>query len=89
MEHINQEVEIYLRMFCSNNPNTWRMLLPTTKFTINQRTHSMKKASPFYLMMGYEPKGIPTPSPPPMCPQHKNESRSCNKQEMKPLQHTN
>jgi len=62
-KHINQEVEIYLRMFCSNNPDTWRMLLPTTGFTINQRTHSMQKVSPFYLMMGYEPKGIPTPFP--------------------------
>jgi len=62
-EHVNQEVEIYLRMFCSNNPNTWRMLLPTAEFTINQRTHSTQKASPFYLMMGYEPKVIPTPFP--------------------------
>jgi len=62
-EHVNHEVQIYLRMFCSNNPNTWRMLLPTTKFAINQRTHSMQKVSPFYLMMGYKPKGIPTPFP--------------------------
>jgi len=62
-KHVNQEVEIYLRMFCSNNPDTWRMLLPTTEFTINQRTHSTQKASPFYLMMGYEPKAIPTPFP--------------------------
>jgi len=62
-EHVNQEVEIYLRMFCSNNPDTWRMLLPTAKFAINQRTHSTQKASPFYLMMGYKPKAIPTPFP--------------------------
>jgi len=39
------------------------MLLPTTKFIINQRTHSTQKALPFYLMIGYEPKGIPTPFP--------------------------
>jgi len=88
-ECINQEVEIYLRMFCLNNPNTWRMLLPTAKFTINQITHSTQKASPFYLIMEYKPKAIPTPSPPVMCPQHKNKSRSCNGQETRPLQHTN
>jgi len=52
-----------MRMFCSNNPNIWRMLLPTAEFAINQRTHSMQKASPFYLLMGYEPKVIPTPFP--------------------------
>jgi len=62
-ERVNQEVEIYLRIFCSNNPETWRMLLPTAEFAINQRTHSTQKASPFYLMMGYEPKAIPTPFP--------------------------
>jgi len=62
-EHVNQEVEIYLRMFCLNNPDTWRMLLLTAEFAINQRTHSTQKASPFYLMMGYEPKAIPTPFP--------------------------
>jgi hypothetical protein len=26
----------------------------------NQRTHSTVKHSPFYLMMGYEPLGLPT-----------------------------
>ena len=60
---INQEVEIYLRIFCSNNSDTWRMLLPTAKFAINQRTHSTQKVSPFYPMMGYKPKAIPTPFP--------------------------
>jgi len=62
-EHVNQEVEIYLRIFCSNNPDTWRMLLPTAEFAINQRIHSTQKASPFYLLMVYKPKGIPTPFP--------------------------
>jgi hypothetical protein len=58
-EHVNQEVEIYLRMFCSNQPEAWKKLLPTAKFSHNQRTHSTLKHSPFYLMMGYEPMAIP------------------------------
>ena len=60
-EWVNQEVEIYLRMFCSNNPETWKKLLPTAEFTHNQRTHSVQKNSPFFLMLGCEPKAIPLP----------------------------
>jgi hypothetical protein len=46
-------------MFCSNEPETWKRYLPTTEFTHNQKTHSAVKHSPFYLMMGYEPLGLP------------------------------
>ena len=60
-EQVNQEVEIYLCIFCSNNPKSWKHLLPTTEFTHNQRTHSIQKNLPFYLMMGYEPKLVPLP----------------------------
>jgi hypothetical protein len=62
-ECVNQEVEIYLRMFCSNQPETWKKLLPTAEFSHNQRTHSSVKHSPFYLMMGYEPLAIPAAYP--------------------------
>jgi hypothetical protein len=62
-ECVNQEVEIYLRMFCSNQPETWKKLLPTAEFSHNQRTHSSVKHSPFYLMMGYEPIAIPAAYP--------------------------
>ena len=60
-EQVNQEVEVYLHIFCSNNPKNWKHLLPTTEFAHNQRTHSIQKNSPFYLMMGYEPKSMPLP----------------------------
>ena len=59
-ERVNQEVEVYLWIFCSNNQENWKHLL-TAEFTHNQRTHSVQKTSPFYLMMGYEPKVIPLP----------------------------
>jgi len=29
------------------------------EFSHNQKVHSVTKQSPFYLMMGYEPKNIP------------------------------
>jgi hypothetical protein len=62
-EWVNQELEIYLRMFCSNEPETWKHYLPTAEFTHNQKTHSTVKHSLFYLMMGYEPLSLPTAFP--------------------------
>jgi hypothetical protein len=62
-KQVNQELEIYLRTFCSNEPDTWKRYLPTTEFAHNQKTHSAVKHSPFYLMMGYKPLGLPTTFP--------------------------
>jgi hypothetical protein len=59
-EWVNQELKIYLRTFCSNKPETWKHYLPTAEFAHNQKTHSAVKHSLFYLMMGYEPLGLPT-----------------------------
>ena len=58
-EQVNQELEIYFRIFCSNNPETWRQLNPLMEFSHNQKIHSTTKQTPFYLMMGYKPKDIP------------------------------
>ncbi|MDV2583520.1 hypothetical protein, partial [Alkalibacillus haloalkaliphilus] len=62
-ERVNQEIEIYLRIFCGNNPENWKELLPMAEFTHNNRTHSARNASPFYLMMGYDPKFTILPYP--------------------------
>jgi hypothetical protein len=62
-EWVNQELEIYLRTFCSNKPETWKQYLPTAEFAHNQKTHSAVKHSLFYLMMGYETLGLPTAFP--------------------------
>jgi len=56
---VNQELEIYFRIFCTNNPKTWKSLNPLMEFSHNQRVRLVAKQSPFYLMMGYEPKDIP------------------------------
>ena len=62
-ERMNQEIEVYLRMFCANQPKTWKNFLSTVEFAHNQHMHSSVKHLPFYLMMGYEPKAIPTAYP--------------------------
>jgi len=58
-ERVNQELGIYFRIFCSNNPKTWKPLKSLIEFSHNQKVHSTTKQTPFYLMMGYEPKDIP------------------------------
>ena len=62
-EHVNQESETYFWIFCGNNPKEWPELCPITEYQHNIHTHSARNASPFHLMMGYEPKDIPTPFP--------------------------
>ena len=54
-EQTNQKIEIYLCIFCINNPHHWLNLLPTTKFQHNAAPHHSTKVSPFSLMLRYEP----------------------------------
>ena len=58
-EQVNQELETYLRLFTSNKPEEWSKLLPMTEFTHNSATHSITQKTPFFLMMGYEPRAYP------------------------------
>ncbi|ESK95209.1 hypothetical protein Moror_4032 [Moniliophthora roreri MCA 2997] len=59
-ERVNQELEVFLRLFCSRQQDKWAEFLPFTEFAHNNRTHSTMKKSPFYLMMGYNPRPLPT-----------------------------
>lgn len=68
-ERVNQELEAFLRIYCGNHPETWSERLIDAEFALNQRTHEARKASPFYLMMGYEPKAIPEGFPASNAPQ--------------------
>jgi len=58
-ERFNQEIEAYLAIFCSSNPETWKDALPTLEFTHNDRKHADRRHSPFELMMGTQPLAIP------------------------------
>ena len=62
-ERMNQEIEAYLRAFCANHPEDWSTYLPDIEFMHNQRTAQGRNASPFYVMMGYNPWAIPTVYP--------------------------
>ena len=62
-EQMNQELETYLCIYCSDHPESWKYLLPTAEFTHNHRTHSTQKQSLFYLMMGYKPITLPITYP--------------------------
>ena len=59
-EQVNQEVETYLRIFCGNNPASWSELISHAEFVHNHCPHSIINQSPFYLMMGYEPRALPS-----------------------------
>jgi RNase H-like domain found in reverse transcriptase/Integrase zinc binding domain/Reverse transcriptase (RNA-dependent DNA polymerase) len=58
-EWLNQELETYLRIYCRNNPGDWIEHIPITEFVHNHWKHDAQNASPFFLMMGYEPCAIP------------------------------
>jgi hypothetical protein len=62
-ERVNQELEVYLQMFCSNNPQIWKQFLSTAEFAHNQKFHSAVKNTPFFLMMGSHPRAIPLAYP--------------------------
>jgi len=62
-ERVNQEVEIYLRIFCMGKPEDWIRHLPMAEFTHNQRIHEATKFTPFMLLHGSDPVTIPTALP--------------------------
>ena len=59
----NCEIEAYLAIFCANNPKQWSRLILIMKFSYNQKSHTTQMKSPFYLIMGSNPKAIPTAFP--------------------------
>lgn len=62
-ERVNQEIEVFLRIFCGNHPEQWADRISQAEFTHNHRTHSARKQSPFFLMMGYNPRALPAVFP--------------------------
>ena len=51
---------MYLWIFCGNNPGSWADNISHAEFAHNHRPHSVTNQSPFYLMMGYEPRALPS-----------------------------
>ena len=51
-ERMNQELEQYLRIFVEHRQKDWPEWLASAEFTINNKTHTATKMSPF--MANYE-----------------------------------
>lgn len=55
-ERWNQEIEQFLRIFCSYRQDDWYKLLPIAEFALNSRQHSATGKSPFFMNYGYNPE---------------------------------
>jgi hypothetical protein len=40
MEHVNQEIEAHLAIYCHSHPETWKKNLAAMEFTHNNRRHA-------------------------------------------------
>ena len=56
---MNQELEQYLRAFCSSSQDDWATLIPYAEYAHNAHQHSATKKSPFELLHGYQPRAYP------------------------------
>jgi hypothetical protein len=60
-EHVNQELEQYIRIFVSERQDDWNELLPLGEFQYNNHVHSATQTIPFLIdhgrlpHMGFEP----------------------------------
>src|SRR3981081_2975185 len=50
-------------MFCATEPDQWSRYLPMAEFAHNSRTHDSIKQTPFNVILGTDPIGIPTVVP--------------------------
>ena len=48
-EHVNQELEQYIRIFVNEQQDNWDTLLPLSEFAYNNHTHSSTQHLPFFV----------------------------------------
>ncbi|KIK13512.1 hypothetical protein PISMIDRAFT_17930 [Pisolithus microcarpus 441] len=58
-ECVNQELEMYLRCYCAEHPNSWSSKLPDAEFAHNSHIHSIHQQMPYSLLYGYDPSPYP------------------------------
>jgi Integrase zinc binding domain len=51
-ERVNQEIEVYLSIYCMSHPEDWLHSLSTLEFMHNNRRHAERIHSPFKLIQG-------------------------------------
>jgi len=59
-EHVNRKIQLFLSIFCINNPKSWVSTLKKAKFTYNNCPHADQAQSPFELWYRQAPKAILT-----------------------------
>jgi len=57
-ERCNQEVETYLRAFCTYNQENWSQLLPQAKMALSNKTSASTGISPFFFGHGFHMNAI-------------------------------
>lgn len=57
-ERVNQELEVYLRIFCNYRGEDWADRLAVAEFCHNNRQHSSTHLAPFTLLMGTHPRAF-------------------------------
>jgi hypothetical protein len=58
-QRVNQEIEVYLSIYCMSHPEDWLHSLSTLEFTHNNRRHAEQIYSPFELIQGDNPISVP------------------------------
>ena len=61
-ERYNQELEAYLRIYCTYKPDDWSNKLSLAQFAHNARMHDTIKQLPFQLIYGTKPVALPEAS---------------------------
>ena len=56
MEHVNQILEQYLRVYINYQQDDWVNLLPLAKFAYNNASQSATMVTPFFANKGFHPK---------------------------------
>src|SRR5258705_13107487 len=55
-EHVNQEIEQYLRLFVEHQQSDWMDWLPMAEFSYNNQMQAATKNTPFMLNFGQRPR---------------------------------
>jgi hypothetical protein len=58
-KRVNQEIEVYLFIYCTSHPEDWLYSLGTLEFTHNNRRHAERIHFPFKLIQGDNPISVP------------------------------
>ena len=56
---MNQEIEVYLLIYCAFHPEKWLTALHTLEFMHNNCRHTDRQKTPFEIMFGGSPQAVP------------------------------